>query len=276
MPFDKINNIIAVAAGKGGVGKSSIAVNLALALQQKGRAVGLIDTDLYGPSLQKILPADRLPIQKEKYFEPAFAQGIKTISMAYFQEEANASAVRAPIANRVIGQFLNQTNWGELDDLIIDFPPGTGDIQLTLCQQAHLSGAIMVTTPQQLAVADVKKAVNLFDKVHVPILGVFENMSYYQHEATGEKVHLLGRGGGERLAREIGAPFLGQAPMDPDFARYCDNGQNLFIQKPNCPLAKGFISLAEAALKQLDEIKSQQGKRLENFDVTWKEMSHAH
>lgn len=275
MPFEKIKNVIAVAAGKGGVGKSSVATNLALALSRQGRKVGLMDTDLYGPSLRKLLPEDRLPSQGAHSVEPALAQGIKTMSMAYFQSDLTASAIRAPIANRMITQFIKQTDWGELDDLIIDFPPGTGDIQLTICQQIPITAALMVTTPQSLAVADVKKAINLFDRMKVPILGIIENMAYFLHEASKEKIFLFGKGGGESLAREVGAPFLGQLPIDADFSRYCDAGQILFDQKPDSILSKAFVQLANDLTVHLNELKTQSGKRLESFEITWKEMSHA-
>ena len=202
-------HIIAVAAGKGGVGKSSITVHLALALARAGHSVGVLDADLYGPSLRCMLPEDRLPGQKGPSLIPARSQGISVLSMAHFRRDNEATAVRAPIANKVVQQFLTQVEWGSIDFLLIDFPPGTGDIQLTLAQGARISGALMVTTPQQVAVLDVRKAMSLFNDVQVPIIGVVENMSYYE-EASGERVALFGEGGGALLAQEVGVPFLGK------------------------------------------------------------------
>lgn len=195
-PQSPIKHTIAIAAGKGGVGKSTVTVNLALALTHLGYSVGVMDTDIYGPSIRKMLPEDRLPIQKGNTIIPAVCNGIKMISMAYFRKEHEASAVRAPIANGVISQFIENVAWGPLDYLLIDFPPGTGDIQLTLSQKASLSGAIMITTPQEVSVMDVRKAINLFSQVKVPIIGIIENMSYYQAPATQEKIYLFGKGGG--------------------------------------------------------------------------------
>jgi ATP-binding protein involved in chromosome partitioning len=217
---------LAIAAGKGGVGKSTVSVNLALSLKNLGFKVGLIDTDLYGPSVRKMLPEDQGPEQKGQIIEPAICQGIKMISMAYFRKENEASVVRAPIANGIISQFIKQVEWGDLDFLLIDFPPGTGDIQLTISQQANLAGAIMVTTPQEVAVMDVRKAMNMFDIVKIPIIGIIENMSYYFHEKSGDTIHIFGKGGGEKLAKESGVPFLGGIPIDPELCASADLGQH--------------------------------------------------
>ena len=210
-------SVIAIAAGKGGVGKSTVTVNLGLALKQLGYKVGIMDTDIYGPSVRKMLPEDRMPLQRGSVIIPALCDGIKMISMAYFRKEHEAAVVRAPIANGIISQFIKNVDWGTLDYLLIDFPPGTGDVQLTLSQQANLTGALMVTTPQEVAVMDVRKAMHMFAQVKVPLIGVVENMSYYRHPKDGEIVHLFGQGGGERLARESGIPFLGAIPIDPSY-----------------------------------------------------------
>jgi ATP-binding protein involved in chromosome partitioning len=166
-------HVIAIAAGKGGVGKSTVTVNLALALSLAGYKVGILDADLYGPSLRRMLPEDQLPQQKGPTIVPAICQGIRVISMAYFRQDNLATAVRAPIANSLISQFLDQVEWGPLDYLLIDFPPGTGDIQLTLSQKAKLTGAVMVTTPQQVAIMDVRKAMHLFSQVRGPCFGYY-------------------------------------------------------------------------------------------------------
>ncbi len=216
-PLANVQSIIAIAAGKGGVGKSTVTVNLALALQTLGYRVGIIDTDVYGPSIRKMLPEDHLPSQQGDFTRPALCQGIKMISVAYFHRKETVTAVRAPIANRLISYFIKNILWGDLDFLLVDLPPGTGDIPLTLTQQVRLTGAIMVTTPQEIALIDVRKAISLFEQVRVPIMGIVENMSYFQADSQAEPIYLFGRGGGERLALEVSSPFLGQIPLDPFF-----------------------------------------------------------
>lgn len=254
-PLSKIGNILAIAAGKGGVGKSSVTVNLALALKHQGRSVGILDADVYGPSLRKMLPEDYMPSQQGQKILPAISMGIKVISMAYFRKENEAVVVRAPIANGVISQFLNNVEWGPLDYLLIDFPPGTGDVQLTLSQQAHLTGAVMVTTPQDVAVIDVRKAMGMFEQVNVPIVGVVENMSYYYHRKSDEKVYLFGKGGGDRLAKENGVPLLGEIPIDPHLCSSSDRGESLLAQHADSDASKAFFKLAEHVETRIKEMK---------------------
>lgn len=269
----KVEHVVAVAAGKGGVGKSTVTVNLALALKRAGYSVGVMDTDIYGPSIRRMLPEDELPSQKGDKITPAICHGIRMISMAYFRKENEATAVRAPIANGLINQFIHQIDWGYLDFLLIDFPPGTGDIQLTLSQQASLTGAVMVTTPQEVSVMDVRKAVHLFDLVNVPVIGVVENMSYYQSALGGEKVYLFGRGGGERLAQSIGAPLLGAIPVDPQISLCGDAGTSLFVEgAEQTPAAEAFAELAEAFVAHITAIKRLSQECLSSFELTWKEM----
>jgi len=227
LPLLKIGSVIGIAAGKGGVGKSSTTANIAYALKKAGHSVGILDADIYGPSIRQMMPEDTLPKQMGELIEPAVCQGIKIISMAYFRKEKEACAVRAPIANGVIGQFIKNINWGPLDYLLIDFPPGTGDIQLTICQNANLTGALIVTTPQQVALIDVRRAIDLFTQMHIPILGIVENMSYYQQQDK-EKVYLFGQGGGRQLADEMGMPFLGEIPIDPLICECGDRGKSLY------------------------------------------------
>lgn len=248
-PLSSVKNIIAVAAGKGGVGKSSVAVNLALALKELGCSVGLMDADIYGPSVRKMLPEDHLPRQEVSTIFPAVSRGIEMISMAFFRRDNEAAVVRAPIANGLIGQFITNVAWGELDFLIMDFPPGTGDIQLSLCQQAKLNGAIMVTTPQDVAVMDVRKAMVLFEQVRIPVLGIIENMSYYFHEKTGETLHLFGHGGGKRLAQEKGVPFLGEIPIDPLLSRNGDLGKSIFADGREGKTVQAFLNLANRLMQ---------------------------
>jgi ATP-binding protein involved in chromosome partitioning len=274
-PLSGIKNIIAVAAGKGGVGKTSVAVNLALALKKMGRSVGILDADLYGPSVRRMLPEDRMPQQMEDHIIPALSQGLKSLSMAHLRSDKEATVVRAPIANRMINQFINEVDWRGLDDLIIDFPPGTGDIQLTMCQNLPLSGAVIVTTPQQVAIADVKKAIDMFEQVQVPIIGILENMSYYLHGDSKEKVYIFGREGGKKLAREKGLPMLGQLPLDANFAQYCDEGKNIFIEQANGVLANAFSLLAKDVLGHLQAWKNDSVKKIGNFNLTWGELPNA-
>lgn len=272
-PLAEIKSIIAIAAGKGGVGKSTVTVNLALALKAQGFQVGIMDTDIYGPSMRKMLREDRLPHQKGDLIQPALCDGIKMISMAYFKKDHEASVVRAPIAIRLITQFIQNIFWGKLDFLLIDFPPGTGDVQLTLSQQIKLTGAVMVTTPQEVAVLDVRKAMNMFELVKVPIIGIVENMSYYQSTPNDEKVYLFGKGGGERLASETGQAFLGAIPIDPEICHCCDRGISLFSlglaeQKST---VQAFTHIAQGVLTQSTAIHSNESliKRMwQNDDHT--------
>lgn len=261
--------VIAIAAGKGGVGKSTITVNLARALQSEGYAVGILDADLYGPSLRRMLPESRLPSQHNGRFLPAESDGIRLLSMAYFRKENEATAVRAPIANSLIQQFLTQVDWGSLDFLLIDFPPGTGDIQLTLCQRAQLTGAVMVTTPQEVALMDVRKAMDLFSQVRVPILGVVENMSYFLNSENGQAYYLFGKGGGDRLAGEAGVPMLGHVPIVPSISRSGDEGESLFkMQDADAQIAcKAFRALATNVTKALQGSVDALGIAKIDFDA---------
>jgi len=263
---------VAIAAGKGGVGKSSVAVNLALALKQAGYSVGIMDADIYGPSIRRMLPEEQPPSQKGELITPALCQGIRMISMAFFRRENEAAAVRAPIANNVIANFIKNVSWGPLDFLLIDFPPGTGDIQLTLSQRANLTGAVMVTTPQEVALMDVRKGVNLFQQMNIPIIGVIENMSYYSHPETGQAHYLFGKGGGERLALEIGAPLLGCIPIDPEICRCGDEGRSLYSERPMGPGALAFEATTKAFVAHASALKRLSGECLSTFDLIWKEM----
>lgn len=242
-----VKKIIAVASGKGGVGKSTVAVHLARALQGLGLRVGLMDIDVYGPSARRMLPEERLPEQTSEGISPAECSGIKLISMAHFRQERDAALVRAPIANGLISQFVNEVLWGKLDVLLVDFPPGTGDIQLTICQKAPLFGALIVTTPQKIALMDVLKSVQSFEDLKVPILGIIENMSYIADDKTGGKTYLFGQDGGRYLSRTVGAPFWGQIPIHQNICAACDRGEALCDE-----VAAPFIEMAKK-LSLLDE-----------------------
>jgi ATP-binding protein involved in chromosome partitioning len=261
-----IRHIIAVAAGKGGVGKSTTALNLAIYFSNQGAKVGLMDADLYGPSLRKMLPEDVPPAQNPDMKEriiPAVCRGIKLISMAYFLDDANPASVRAPIANGIIKQFIHCVDWGDLDYLIIDFPPGTGDIQLTVIQESALSGAVLVTTPQEIALLDVAKTVEMFQQMQVSLIGLVENMSYLM---AGQEIHYpFGRGGGERFAQEKGLYFLGCIPISPEISRCCDRGESLFAVENSA--AKSFASVAEKVRQQVEAFEKLEENRLKNFDL---------
>lgn len=246
-----IKNYIGIAAGKGGVGKSSVTVNLALSLQQKGFSVGVMDMDIYGPSIRKMLPEDALPTQKGDRIIPALSGGIKVISFAYFRNEAEANAVRAPIANGIVSQFIEKVDWGHLDYLLIDFPPGTGDVQLTIGQKVKLTGAIIVTTPQDISLIDVRKAMNLFEILKVPIIGIVENMSFFLH--LGEKIYIFGKGGGLLLSKERGVPLLGQVPIDPIICACGDSGESLFVKET--PIAQIYHLIADEVIGNISALK---------------------
>lgn len=265
----KLTNIIAVAAGKGGVGKSAVTVNLALGLQHLGKRVGILDADVYGPSLRQMLPEITPPTQLNGKLVPAICYGgIRTMSMAYFRKETSAAAIRAPIANGIIKQFLESVDWGSLDYLLIDFPPGTGDIQLTLGQQAHLSGALMVTTPQEVALLDVRKAINLFDHLKIPIWGVVENMSYFLPAGSEQPVYLFGEGGGQRLAAECAVPLLAQIPVDPAIAACGDSGTPLLSYAPDSPGSVAFAELAQQVINCTGESSQPDNSMVSDFVLT--------
>lgn len=253
-----IKTVVAVAAGKGGVGKSSVAVNLALALKNRGFKVGLLDADVYGPSLEQMLPKGLEPSENMENPEkllPGVTLGIPFISVAHFKK--GASIVRAPIANQIIGQFLETVEWGELDFLIIDFPPGTGDIQLTLMQKAMISAAVMVTTPQIVAALDVRKATELFLKMNIPVLGVIENMSYFIEPVTKQRFTPFGKGGGESLAREFGIPLLGEIPIDPAISEAGDTGESLFNKGAESPAASAFDAICSLVLEKVLDLTGE-------------------
>ncbi len=228
-----VKKIIAVASGKGGVGKSTVSVNLAVALQKAGYAVGLCDCDLYGPSVAHMFGSDESPnATADNEIIPIESDGLKLISMGFLLEDRSPVIVRGPIATRYTQQFLRQVVWGQLDYLVLDLPPGTGDIQLTIVQTVALTGAIIVTTPQEVALIDARKAAAMFEKVNVPVLGLVENMSYFLCPSDGEKYHIFGEGGGAQEALALGVPLLGQIPIDIPTRAGGDNGRPVALQDP--------------------------------------------
>jgi len=222
-----MTKIIGIAAGKGGVGKSTTVVNIARSLQRLKFKVGIIDADIYGPSLVKMLPKSESPSENKNKIIPANCDGITYISTAFFEKNLGNCFVRAPIVNNIIEQFITNVEWGELDYLLIDFPPGTGDVQLTILQKIALDGVVIVTTPQEVSLLDVRKTLLLFQKMNVKILGVIENMSYFLDPKTHQPYFVFGVGGGESLAKETNVPLLAQVPINADISSACDKGEFL-------------------------------------------------
>ncbi|HVV82871.1 MAG TPA: iron-sulfur cluster carrier protein ApbC [Kofleriaceae bacterium] len=245
-------NVIAVAAGKGGVGKSTVATNLALALQRHGARVGLLDADVFGPSIPTMLgPPERPPgTTEDKKITPAIHHGLEVISVGFFVDKGEAVVWRGPMVHRLLQQFLGDVAWSDLDYLVCDLPPGTGDVQLSLSQLIPIAGAVMVTTPQEVSIIDVVKGIAMFEKVEIPILGIVENMSYYKCPACGHHDEIFSHGGGKRLAQESGATFLGEIPIDTRIRFGGDAGVPIVIAAPDSAIAQSFMTLASnVALK---------------------------
>lgn len=243
-PLDSIANIIAVGSGKGGVGKSTTAVNLALALQREGARVGLLDADIYGPSIPTMLGVKGQPSTDGEHIIPKEAHGLKVMSVGFLVAEDTAMIWRGPMVTSALQQLLGDTLWGTLDYLIIDLPPGTGDIQLTLAQKIPVAGAVIVTTPQDIALIDAKRAVNMFRKVDVPVLGVVENMSTHICTACGHEEAIFGHGGGAQMAKEFELPLLGQLPLTMEIRSSLDAGKPTMMQDLDSPVAQSYRSLA--------------------------------
>ena len=251
-PLPQVKNILAVASGKGGVGKSTTAANLALALQAEGAKVGLLDADIYGPSIPRMLGVSGKPDSKDgQHIEPKIGHGIQTMSIGYMIEEDTPMIWRGPMVTQALTQLLNETNWGDLDYLIIDLPPGTGDIQLTLCQRVPVSGAVIVTTPQDIALLDARKGLKMFEKVDVPVLGIVENMATHICSQCGHEEHVFGSGGGERMARDYGVPLLGSLPLDIRIREQADGGTPTVAADPDGKVAAAYREIARKAAARL-------------------------
>jgi len=247
-----VKHIIAVGSGKGGVGKSTVSSNLAVSLAKQGYKVGLCDCDLYGPSTAMMFGTDEQPMANEKdEIVPIKAHGVKLMSMGFLLDESSPVIVRGPLATRYTQQFLRQVEWGKLDYLILDLPPGTGDIQLTIVQTVSLDGAVIVTTPQEVALIDARKAITMFSKVNVDILGLVENMSYFECP-EGNRYHIFGENGGLKEAERLKLPLLGQIPID-QYTRECaDAGQPIArLPSSESPVSESFEKLSKLLLKQL-------------------------
>jgi ATP-binding protein involved in chromosome partitioning len=242
-----VKNIIAVSSAKGGVGKSTTAVNLALAIAQSGAKVGLLDADIYGPSVPMMLgQEDAKPeVRDSKWMEPILAHGIYTHSIGYLVDKSEAAIWRGPMASKALSQLLTETDWPELDYLVIDMPPGTGDIQLTLSQQIPVTGTVLVTTPQDLALADARKGAAMFNKVNVPVVGVVENMSYHICSQCGATEHIFGMGGAEKMCQEFGLALLGQIPLHIAMREDIDAGIPTVARRPDSEHAGYYKQLAD-------------------------------
>lgn len=256
-----VKYVVAVSSGKGGVGKSTVSVNLAVALAQSGARVGLLDADIYGPNIPMMMGVTKAPEQQDGKIVPAENYGVKLISMAFFVPEDTAVVWRGPMVHTAIQQFFRDVRWGELDYLLIDLPPGTGDAQLTLSQLVPLRGAVTVTTPQEVALYDVRKGVMMFQKVNVPLLGLIENMSHFVCGHCGETTEIFSYGGGERAAQKMGIPFLGRIPIDPAIRSGGDTGKPIVAADPASPHAAAFRDIA-AKLRQSVEGAAESGPSL--------------
>ncbi len=244
-PMRNVKNIIAVASGKGGVGKSTTAVNLALALAAEGARVGILDADIYGPSQPRMLGSQAKPETRDgKSMEPIISHGIQSMSIGYLIDEESPMIWRGPMVTQALEQLLKDTNWKDVDYLVIDLPPGTGDIQLTLAQKVPVSGAVIVTTPQDIALLDARKGLKMFQKVDVPVLGIIENMSTHICSQCGHEEHIFGSGGGQSMAEQYDMELLGQLPLDISIRENADGGHPSVIADPNGAIAQIYRNIA--------------------------------
>ncbi|HVA55333.1 MAG TPA: iron-sulfur cluster carrier protein ApbC [Gammaproteobacteria bacterium] len=251
-PLAGVKNIIAVASGKGGVGKSTVAVNLALAVSRDGARVGILDADIYGPSQPRMLGLTGRPSTKDgKRIVPMVGHGVQCMSVGFLVDQETPMVWRGPMVTQALMQLIGDTDWDELDYLVVDMPPGTGDIQLTLSQRVPVSGAVIVTTPQEIALLDARKGLKMFQKVEVGILGIVENMSTHVCSKCGHEEHIFGEGGGERMAAQYGVRFLGNLPLDGSIREQTDGGKPSVAAEPNGPIAQRYRDIARRATAQL-------------------------
>jgi ATP-binding protein involved in chromosome partitioning len=251
VPFPELGKIIAVSSGKGGVGKSTVAVNLAVSLAKEGKRVGLMDADIYGPNLPRMMGVNEPPSVIGERIIPLQAHGVKVMSVGFLIDREQPAIWRGPIVMKILGQFLKDVAWGELDYLIVDMPPGTGDAQLSLVQTTKLAGAIIVTTPQEVAVGDALRGVRMFERVEVPVLGIVENMSWLECVHCGKPMALFGTGGGQRLADEVKLPLLGQIPLYPPVMAGGDTGTPIVVADPGSAAAKALAAVTRKVMARL-------------------------
>jgi ATP-binding protein involved in chromosome partitioning len=255
LPIAGVENIIAVGSGKGGVGKTTVAVNLAISLKRLGHKVGLLDADVYGPNVPLMMGIRETPHAIGQRIQPVEAYGIRLMSMALLNPGDKPLVWRGPMLNSVIQQFLRNVDWGELDYLVIDLPPGTGDVQLTLIQTTPLTGAIVVTTPSDVALEDARKAVNMFEQVREPVLGIVENMSYLEH--AGERIYVFGKGGGARTAERMRVPLLAEIPLDPKTRETGDQGRPITTLEDGSAQTRHFDALAQKVIERAEATKQK-------------------
>jgi ATP-binding protein involved in chromosome partitioning len=263
-----IKNIIAVASGKGGVGKSTTAVNLALALSAEGASVGVLDADIYGPSQPMMLGIAGRPESKDgKSLEPMEGHGLQAISIGFLIDTDTPMVWRGPMVTQALEQLLKDTRWRELDYLVVDLPPGTGDIQLTLAQKVPVTGVVIVTTPQDIALIDAKKGLKMFEKVGIPILGVVENMSFHICPKCGHESHIFGAGGAEKMSREYGTELLGQLPLDEAIRSQADSGKPTVVSDPDGPVAEIYRRIARRCAVKIAESQRDMTAKFPNIVV---------
>src|SRR5918911_5606540 len=263
-----IKNIIAVASGKGGVGKSTTAVNLALALAAEGATVGMLDADVYGPSQPIMLGITGRPTSRDgKTMEPMEGHGVQAMSVGFLIESDTPMVWRGPMVTQALEQLLGETKWRDLDYLVVDMPPGTGDIQLTLAQKVPVTGAVIVTTPQDIALIDARKGFKMFEKVGIPILGVVENMSYHRCPSCGHESHIFGTGGAERMAREYGSEVLGALPLDEAIRQQADSGRPTVVAEPDSPAAEIYRRIARRCAVKIAESQRDMTSKFPNIVV---------
>src|SRR3954468_18610840 len=258
LPIPGVKNLIAVGSGKGGVGKTTVSVNLAIALSRLGHKVGLLDADVYGPNVPLMMGTNQTPAAIGERIQPLEKYGVKLMSMGFLSPGDKPLVWRGPMLHSVIQQFLRGVDWGELDYLVIDLPPGTGDVQLSLIQSAPVSGAVVVTTPSDVSLEDARKAILMFAQVKVPILGIVENMSYLACPHCQERIDVFSHGGGKRTAEQMKVHFLGELPLDPNVRIGGDSGKPIVQRKPE---GEAFLELARATIARLEEVVKIEGPR---------------
>jgi len=267
----QVRHVIAVASGKGGVGKSTVSSNLACALAQHGLKVGLMDADIYGPSVPVMFGVTERPkATQEGRVIPLTRHGLSLMSMGFLQTEKTPVIWRGPMVHQIITQFLSTVEWGALDCLVIDLPPGTGDAQLTLTQQAPLTGALIVTTPQDVSLIDAKKGLDMFQKVHVPVLGIIENMSGYTCKQCGHTENIFKHGGGQTTAKELNLPFLGEIPIDPEVVLAGDDGTPIVIRNPKSVASQAYQAIAATVAEKIKTSSVREEAPLADLNMQWK------
>ncbi|HXR36201.1 MAG TPA: Mrp/NBP35 family ATP-binding protein [Candidatus Binataceae bacterium] len=254
-PVPGVQHVLAVASGKGGVGKSTVAVNLALAMSALGQRVGLMDADVYGPSVAMMMGVDKtVTVSPDRRIIPLTRYGVRYVSMALFINDQTPVIWRGPMVTKLETEFLFNVEWGDLDCLVLDLPPGTGDAQLTITQRVNLAGGVIVTTPQEVALLDVKRGVTMFNEVHTPVLGVIENMSYYVCRKCAHRHEIFGHGGGARMAAELHLPLLGELPLVPELRAGGDNAAPLVAANPGHPASQEFTAIASRVISRLERL----------------------